>query len=51
MMFRKAEERHARAFQADARAINEKVRLYARVGVTLIAARKNILRRPSWPVG
>ncbi len=28
-MFRKAEGRHARAFQSDARAINEKVRLYA----------------------
>jgi TnpA family transposase len=38
-MFRKAEGRHARAFQADARAINEKVRLYARVGTALIAAR------------
>jgi len=37
-MFRKAEGRHARAFQADARAINEKVRLYARVGVALITA-------------
>lgn len=38
-MFRKAEGRHARAFQADARAINEKVRLYAHVGAALIAAR------------
>jgi len=38
-MFRKAEGRHARAFQSDARAINEKVRLYARVGAALIAAR------------
>jgi TnpA family transposase len=38
-MFRKAEGRHARAFQADARAINEKVRLYARVGAALIVAR------------
>jgi len=38
-MFRKAEGRHARAFQADARAINEKVRLYARIGAALIAAR------------
>ncbi len=37
-MFRKAEGRHARAFRADARAINEKVRLYARVGAALIAA-------------
>src|SRR5258707_7958005 len=40
-MFRKADERHARAFQADGRAINEKVRLYARVGAALIAARGN----------
>ncbi len=38
-MFRKAEGRHARIFQADARAINETVRLYARVGAALIAAR------------
>ena len=37
-MFRKAEGRQARAFQADARANNEKVRLYARVGAALIAA-------------
>jgi TnpA family transposase len=40
-MFRKADERHARAFQADGRAINEKVRLYARIGAALIAARDN----------
>src|SRR5260370_728903 len=40
-MFRKADERHARAFQADGRAINEKVRLSARVGAALIAARDN----------
>ena len=40
-MFRKAEGRHARAFQADARAINEKVHLYARLGAALIAARAN----------
>jgi hypothetical protein len=40
-MFRKADQRHARAFQADGRAINEKVRLYARVGAALIAARDN----------
>jgi hypothetical protein len=38
-MFRKAEGKHGRAFQADGRAINEKVRLYARVGTALIAAR------------
>ena len=37
-IFRKAEGRQARAFQADARAINEKVRLYARVGAALITA-------------
>jgi len=37
-MFRKAEARHACDFQADGRAINEKVRLYARVGAALIAA-------------
>ena len=39
-MFSKAETRHARAFQADGRVINEKVRLYARVGAALIAARE-----------
>ena len=39
-MFRKAEGRYARAFQADARAINEKVRLYAQIGAALIAARE-----------
>jgi len=38
-MFRRAEGRQARAFQADARAINDKVRLYARVGTAVIAAR------------
>ncbi len=38
-MFRKAEGRQARAFQTDARAINEKVRLYARIGGAIIAAR------------
>lgn len=37
-MFRKAEARHARDFQADGRAINEKVRLYAHLGAALIAA-------------
>lgn len=40
-MFRKAEGRQARAFQADARAINDKVRLYARVGAAVIAARQD----------
>jgi hypothetical protein len=37
-MFRRAEGRHARAFQSDARAINQKVRLYASVGAAVIAA-------------
>jgi TnpA family transposase len=37
-LFRKAEGRQARAFQADARAINDKVRLFARVGDALITA-------------
>jgi TnpA family transposase len=37
-MFRKAENRYVRAFQTDGRAINDKVRLYARVGAALIAA-------------
>lgn len=40
-IFRKAEGRQARAFQADARAINDEVRLYARVGAALIAARES----------
>ena len=39
-MFRKAEGRYARSFQDDARAINQKVRLYAQIGVALIAARE-----------
>ena len=38
-MFRKAEGRHARTFQTDGRAINEKVRLYAKIGAALILAR------------
>jgi hypothetical protein len=38
---RTGEGRHARAFQADARAINDKVRLYARVGAALIAGRND----------
>jgi TnpA family transposase len=37
-IFRRAEGRQARAFQSDARAINEKVRLYASVGAALITA-------------
>jgi len=39
-MFSRAETRHARAFQADGRAVNEKARLYAPVGAALIAARE-----------
>ena len=37
-MFRRSEARQERALRSDARAINEKVRLYARVGAALIAA-------------
>lgn len=37
-MFSKAENRHAKAFKADAKAINEKVNLYARIGAALIRA-------------
>ncbi len=40
-MFRKAEGRHACTFQADARAINDKVRLYARGGAALITGRND----------
>jgi hypothetical protein len=40
-MFREAEGRHARAFQADARATDDKVRLYARVGAALITGRND----------
>ena len=40
-MFCKAEGRQARAFQADARPINDKVRLHACVGAVVIAARKS----------
>ena len=40
-MFRNTENRQARSFRADARAINDKVRLYARIGKVLIAAHDN----------
>ena len=40
-LFRKVETSEARAFQADARAINDKVRLYAKVGAALIAAQND----------
>lgn len=39
-MFRKAEGRHARAFQTDARAINDKVRTFASIGAALVAGRE-----------
>ena len=39
-MFRKAEDRHARAFQTDARAINDKVRIFASIGAALVAGRE-----------
>ena len=42
-IFQKAEKRHARAFQADGRAINEKVCLFATVGAALIAAKNEKL--------
>ena len=37
-LFHNAEGRHTRAFQADGRAINEKVRPYTRLGAALMAA-------------
>ncbi|MEY2925739.1 MAG: hypothetical protein RL367_216, partial [Pseudomonadota bacterium] len=37
-LFRKVEAKEARSFQADARAINDKVRLYAKIGAALIVA-------------
>jgi hypothetical protein len=40
-MFCKAEARQARTFYGDAKAINEKVRLYANVGAALITARSS----------
>mgnify|MGYP001806254164 FL=1 len=40
-LLRTTEERHARAFNKDGRAINEKVRLYAEVGKALIAAKES----------
>ena len=38
-LLRTAEERHARAFARDGRAIHEKVRLYGRIGQALIASK------------
>lgn len=40
-LFRRAERRHADAFHRDGRAITEKLRLYARVGAALVAARQS----------
>ena len=40
-MFRKAEDRHAWAFQTDARAINDKVRIFASIGAALVAGREH----------
>lgn len=40
-LFRRAETQEANAFQRDKRAINDKVRLFARLGETLIAARES----------
>ena len=40
-LLRTTEERHARAFAKDGRAINEKVRLYAEIGKALIAAKES----------
>ena len=39
-LFRKAEHRHAEAFQRKGKAVNGKVRLYAQVGQALITARE-----------
>ena len=40
-LFRKVEAKEARSFQADARAINDKVRLYAKIGAALIASQND----------
>lgn len=40
-LFRKVEAKEARSFQADARAINDKVRLYAKIGAALIVAQND----------
>jgi hypothetical protein len=40
LYFKKAERKHLEAFQEVARAINEKVNLYAQIGRALIAARE-----------
>ena len=40
-LFRRAERRHADAFLREGRAVIEKVRLYARIGAALVAAKEN----------
>ena len=39
-LFRKSEQRQAEAFQRDARAINDKVRLFARIGEALLESKR-----------
>ena len=48
-LFRRAERRAAEAFQANARAVNDKVRLLARLGDALIEARAIPAATPSSP--
>lgn len=40
-LFRRAERRHAAAFHREGRAVTEKVRLYARIGAALVAAKES----------
>jgi len=40
-LFNKAKRKHDDAFQASGKAINEKVRLYARIGQVLLAAKRD----------
>jgi hypothetical protein len=40
-LFNKAKRKHNEAFQASGKAINEKVRLYARIGQVLLAAKRD----------
>jgi TnpA family transposase len=40
-LFNKAKRKHDEAFQASGKAINEKVRLYARIGQVLLAAKRD----------
>ena len=47
-LFNKAKRKRDEAFEASGKAINEKVRLYARIGQVLLAARRDrvIANRP-----